>query len=164
MLVLVYFSFFIKFRLYDMVCFYIVLIYLLFTFWDHLQLAVWCEVPHCRCFVLGRFNSETKCCLLDINPIFFFFDISMTTSLWSYLFFCDFQAFNASFYLLATESWPKKIIIVLHKFCLLFPFYANCYFLTVLRNVWSNLKLTWSWFYIKSVVFVEFTPCYRSRR
>ena len=47
----------------------------------HLQLAIWCEVPHCvedrnatsRCIVLDRLAMEMECCLHDIYPYPFFF-------------------------------------------------------------------------------------------
>ena len=75
------FSFLIKFGLLDMVCFHWFIHF--FTLWGHLGLALWCEVPHCvedrmvtpRCFVLGRSNLEMACCLLDIYPISFLFDM-----------------------------------------------------------------------------------------
>ena len=51
----------------------------LFTFWGHLELAIWCEVPHCvahckvtpRYFVLGHFVLEMGCFLFDLYHIIF---------------------------------------------------------------------------------------------
>jgi hypothetical protein len=87
----------------------------------HLQLAIWCEVPHCvedrnvtsRCIVLDRLVMEMGCCLLDIYSYPFFF-ILKHRYLWAGPYVAPFSFF--SFFFLTSTFFHINNILQLSMY------------------------------------------------